>query len=89
MDSWRAAAACQNVDPDLFFPVGTGSPALVQAEEAKDVCRHCPVREECLAWALDDSRQVTGVWGGLDDDERRSLKRRLRRAAHAGERPHR
>ncbi|MEU9292544.1 WhiB family transcriptional regulator [Streptomyces sp. NPDC012693] len=89
MDSWREAAACQSVDPDLFFPVGTGAPALVQAEEAKAVCRHCPVREACLDWAMDDSRQVTGVWGGLDDDERRSLKRRLRRAAHAGERPHR
>ncbi|WP_055600272.1 WhiB family transcriptional regulator [Streptomyces aureus] len=78
MDSWRASAACQNVDPDLFFPVGTGAPALVQAEEAKEICRGCPVREACLRWAMDDSRQVTGVWGGLDDDERRCLRRRLR-----------
>ncbi|MBP2579907.1 WhiB family redox-sensing transcriptional regulator [Streptomyces sp. PvR006] len=81
MDSWRASAACQDVDPDLFFPVGTGAPALVQAEEAKDICRGCPVREACLDWAMDDSRQVTGVWGGLDENERRSLKRRLRNRA--------
>ncbi|MEU2075914.1 WhiB family transcriptional regulator [Streptomyces sp. NPDC013489] len=81
MDSWRASAACQDVDPDLFFPVGTGAPALVQAEEAKDVCRGCPVREACLDWAMDDSRQVTGVWGGLDENERRALKRRLRNRA--------
>ncbi|MFH9725464.1 WhiB family transcriptional regulator [Streptomyces sp. NPDC017254] len=81
MDSWRASAACQDVDPDLFFPVGTGAPALVQAEEAKSICRDCPVQVDCLRWAMDDSRQVTGVWGGLDEDERRTLKRRLRRRA--------
>ncbi|MFJ5138752.1 WhiB family transcriptional regulator [Streptomyces sp. NPDC088707] len=81
MDSWRASAACQNVDPDLFFPVGTGAPALVQVEEAKGICRGCPVREACLDWAMDDSRQVTGVWGGLDENERRALKRRLRNRA--------
>ncbi|MFD3654603.1 WhiB family transcriptional regulator [Streptomyces sp. NPDC058620] len=81
MDNWRASAACQNADPDLFFPVGTGAPALIQAEEAKEVCRGCPVREACLRWAMDDSRQLTGVWGGLNEDERRALKRRLRRRA--------
>ncbi|MFD9499892.1 WhiB family transcriptional regulator [Streptomyces sp. NPDC060035] len=81
MDNWRASAACQNVDPDLFFPVGTSGPALIQAEEAKEVCRRCPVREACLRWAMDDSRQLTGVWGGLGEEERRALKRRLRRRA--------
>ncbi|MGW6969874.1 WhiB family transcriptional regulator [Streptomyces zaomyceticus] len=81
LDSWRAQAACQEVDPDLFFPVGSGAPALIQAEEAKEICRGCPVREECLRWAMDDSRQVTGVWGGLREDERQSLKRRTRRRA--------
>ncbi|MFI8825690.1 WhiB family transcriptional regulator [Streptomyces sp. NPDC053431] len=81
MDSWRMAAACREVDPDLFFPVGAGSPALAQAEEAKKVCRRCPVRDQCLRWAMDESRQVTGVWGGLTENERRSLRRRLRRGA--------
>jgi WhiB family redox-sensing transcriptional regulator len=61
--------------------VGTGGPALIQAEEAKAICRHCPVRAECLRWAMDDSRQVTGVWGGLREDERQTLKRRERRRA--------
>ncbi|MEU9860193.1 WhiB family transcriptional regulator [Streptomyces sp. NPDC047971] len=79
MDGWRAAAACQDVDPDLFFPVGVGPSALSQAEEAKEVCRACPVREECLRWAMDEGRHVTGVWGGLTENERRSLHRRLRR----------
>lgn len=82
LDNWRAHAACQDVDPDLFFPVGTGAPALIQTEDAKEVCRPCPVREECLRWAMDDSRQVVGVWGGLREDERQALKRRSRRRAH-------
>ncbi|MFF7178323.1 WhiB family transcriptional regulator [Streptomyces sp. NPDC008121] len=82
MESWRASAACRNVDPDLFFPVGTGAPALIQAEEAKEICRGCPVRQECLEWAMDDSRQVIGVWGGLREDERKALKRRSRRQAN-------
>lgn len=86
MEGWRASAACRNVDPDLFFPVGNGAPALIQAEEAKEICRRCPVREACLDWAMDDSRQVTGVWGGLREDERRALKRRLKRRAVGSDR---
>lgn len=84
MESWRRLAACRTEDPELFFPVGTGAPALAQAEEAKRVCQGCPVRQVCLAWAMDDSRQVTGVWGGLREDERQSLRRRQRRRANGG-----
>ncbi|MGW0698557.1 WhiB family transcriptional regulator [Streptomyces sp. NPDC002867] len=78
MLNWREYAACRNEDPDLFFPIGTGAPALVQAEAAKQVCARCPVREQCLKWALENN-QESGVWGGLNEDERRSLKRRSRR----------
>ncbi|MFF8598065.1 WhiB family transcriptional regulator [Streptomyces sp. NPDC015232] len=80
MERWRAAAACQEVDPDLFFPLGTGAPALAQAEEAKKVCRRCPVREPCLRAALAQPHPPSGVWGGLTEGERRSLARRTRRA---------
>lgn len=75
MDDWRESAACRTVDPDLFFPVGTTGPALPQIEEAKAVCGHCPVREECLRWAL-DTGQTIGVWGGMSEAERRALRRR-------------
>ncbi|GGZ24058.1 WhiB family transcriptional regulator [Streptomyces nitrosporeus] len=78
MDNWRMRAACRDEDPDLFFPIGTTGPALVQAEEAKAVCRTCPVREQCLEWAL-ENKQDSGVWGGMDENERRAYKRRSRR----------
>ncbi|MEX0172787.1 WhiB family transcriptional regulator [Streptomyces sp. LMG1-1-1.1] len=82
MDGWRADAVCQEVDPDLFFPVGTGSPALAQEEEAKRVCRGCPVREPCLRSALAQPHPPSGVWGGLTEAERHALERRARRKAN-------
>jgi WhiB family redox-sensing transcriptional regulator len=81
---WRHEAACREVDPELFFPIGNSGPALLQIEEAKQVCRRCSVMDECLRWAI-DSGQDAGVWGGLSEDERRALKRRtirLRARAH-------
>jgi WhiB family redox-sensing transcriptional regulator len=79
-ENWRMHAACREEDPDLFFPIGVTGPALVQTEDAKAVCRGCPVREECLRWALENG-QDAGVWGGLGETERRALKRRSRRRA--------
>ncbi|MEU4985464.1 WhiB family transcriptional regulator [Streptomyces sp. NPDC021969] len=75
MDNWREHAACRTEDPDLFFPIGTTGPAALQTEQAKAVCRTCPVREQCLRWAL-DTGQTLGVWGGTSELERRALKRR-------------
>ncbi|MGH3098835.1 MAG: WhiB family transcriptional regulator [Streptosporangiales bacterium] len=71
---WRHRAACREVDPELFFPIGNTGPALLQIEEAKAVCRRCPVSEPCLEWAL-STGQDAGVWGGMSEDERRALKR--------------
>lgn len=72
---WRAGAACRELDPELFFPVGTTGPAQRQVERAKAVCRGCSVAAQCLMWAL-DTGQDSGVWGGLSAEERRSVARR-------------
>ncbi|MDW8805511.1 WhiB family transcriptional regulator [Streptomyces scabiei] len=70
--------ACVGEDPELFFPIGDTGPALLQIEEAKAVCRRgCPLIESCLEGALD--RNESGVWGGMSEKERRSLKRRAAR----------
>ncbi|MFG2526944.1 WhiB family transcriptional regulator [Streptomyces sp. NPDC048516] len=75
---WRHDAVCREVDPEIFFPVGNTGPALLQIEEAKAVCRRCPVMGQCLQWAL-ESRQDAGVWGGMSEDERRAMRRRATR----------
>lgn len=72
---WRHHAACRTHDPELFFPIGDAGPALLQIEEAKTVCRGCPVVERCLAWGRDTGMEF-GVWGGLSESEHRSLRRR-------------
>ena len=74
---WIDAAACLGEDPELFFPVGVSPLAIDQTERAKQVCRGCAVRHECLRWAL-DSCQDAGVWGGLDEEERRVIRRQRR-----------
>lgn len=75
---WRDRAACRDLDTELFFPIGTTGPALDQAEQAKAVCAGCPVRAECLAWALDSGQD--GIWGGLTEDQRRTLRRGRQRS---------
>lgn len=72
---WRTHARCLGSDPDLFFPLGgTGKP-LAQAETAKGLCSGCEVTELCLQYAL-ETNQVTGVWGGTTEEERRALRRK-------------
>ncbi|MGY3341055.1 WhiB family redox-sensing transcriptional regulator [Streptomyces filamentosus] len=81
---WRHRGACRDVDPDLFFPDGSTGPALLQAEEAKLICRqHCPVVTECLRWAL-ETDQKYGVWGGTSEADRRTMKRRAARNRSRG-----
>lgn len=75
---WRTTAACSDKDPELFFPLGSAGTAVQQLEEAKAVCRSCDVATECLKCAL-ETNQDYGVWGGLSEDERRTLKRRAMR----------
>ncbi|GAA1294836.1 hypothetical protein GCM10009609_75320 [Pseudonocardia aurantiaca] len=76
---WRFRAACRRSDPELFFPVGTSVPALVQLADAKSVCRRCPVSVECRTWALETGQDV-GVWGGMSAAELRAKRRSDRRA---------
>jgi WhiB family redox-sensing transcriptional regulator len=71
--NWRLSAACRDLDPDLFFPIGTAGPAVIQVAEAKQVCVTCPVRQSCLDWAL-RHYQDYGIWGGTTEVERQALR---------------
>jgi WhiB family redox-sensing transcriptional regulator len=67
--AWQAYANCLGVDPDLFFPERGAS-----TREAKEVCRGCVVREECLEYALRNGEKF-GIWGGMSERERRRIRR--------------
>lgn len=76
--SWRSRSACRDTeDPDVFFaPDGEHHGKTRDAREyrAKKICGPCPVSGNCLAFAL--ATDERGIWGGLNDDQRRSVKRR-------------
>jgi len=67
--AWQARANCMGVDPDLFFPERGAS-----TREAKEVCRGCVVREECLDYAISNGEKF-GIWGGMSERERRRVRR--------------
>ena len=71
--NWRSAAACRSADPDLFFPISAFGQALEQVAEAKAICARCPVRRQCLAFAL-RTRQAHGIWGGMTEEERALIR---------------
>ena len=75
--SWMLEGRCRGVDPAEFFPSdGVG------VEVAQRMCAGCPVRAECLEYAL-LHRIPQGVWGGASERERRRILRARRRSAGA------
>jgi WhiB family redox-sensing transcriptional regulator len=53
---WMCEADCRDLNPDLFSPISENSDALVGP--AKQVCTGCPVRRDCLEYALTESLPV-------------------------------
>ena len=83
---WQTRGACNRVkDPDIFFAQSIPSPEerRKRIQEAKDICRTCPVIDVCLQHALDNNEEY-GIWGGLSEDERRNLRRRAMRQYRMG-----
>lgn len=71
--AWRQSAACKGLDPAMFFPARGEA-----AAEAKALCATCPVREACLEYALVGG-EAFGVWGGLSERQRKTIRARRRR----------
>jgi WhiB family redox-sensing transcriptional regulator len=67
-ESWRLDGLCAETDPEAFFPEKGGS-----TRDAKRVCASCPVRQECLEYALGNDERF-GIWGGLSERERRRVR---------------
>lgn len=72
-NDWTSQAVCLESDSDLFFPIASLGPALRQIAQAKAVCAQCPVRIDCLSYAL-ATGQDSGVWGGASEEERREIR---------------
>ena len=76
MDHWQNHAACKDMDPELFFLDNPNDNC-----EAMITCREqCPVRMECLVFAIEHKIEH-GVWGGCGVRARRRIKRRGREVA--------
>lgn len=74
---------CAEADPDAFFPVddfdspsvnARTAPHYANERAAKAVCSQCPLKIECLVYALKTGQQ--GIWGGTTENDRRQLRRR-------------
>lgn len=72
---WQHRAACKGPQSAVFFP-----PSRVERKEereerearAKTICSVCPVMNACLDYAL-GIREPHGIWGGLNEMERKDL----------------
>ncbi|WP_052915702.1 WhiB family transcriptional regulator [Mycobacterium haemophilum] len=67
-ERWQDQALCAQSNPEVFFPAKGGA-----VREAKEICLLCKVRIACLEYALQHDERF-GVWGGLSEHERRSLR---------------
>ena len=82
VSDWQERAACRHEDPELFFCGGDGANAKHNAssQPARDICNgtqdrpRCPVRDECLAYALHNGERF-GVFGGTTPSQREATLR--------------
>lgn len=80
---WQRLAACRGEDATFYFAPSyfeKRREKLAREAVAKRICATCPVRRPCLDYAL-STREAHGVWGGLNETERRAILRRLTREA--------
>jgi len=78
---WQARGACRGMGSSNFFHADRerGPSRAIREEQAKQVCRRCPVLEECRRHAL-TVQEPYGVWGGQTETERLALIRQRRHA---------
>lgn len=75
---WQEHGACLGVDPTLFFHPQNerGNARMKRDQSAQAVCARCPVRLDCADYAI-RAREPYGVWGGLTEDDRQQIYRRM------------
>ena len=72
---WMKEAACRGMAPGFFFAERREGAFY---DQARQICAGCPVRTQCLDYAL-RTREKYGMWGGADPEERRILRLKRRK----------
>jgi WhiB family redox-sensing transcriptional regulator len=77
---WQDHAACKGQSVTLFYGLDgeRGPQRDARERRALSFCARCPVREQCLAYALAQPEK-NGVWGGLTEEARTAERRRRMR----------
>lgn len=78
-DRFLAHALCRHTDHERFFPLNDIRTARAEDrrwDDARAICGLCPVRIQCLAWAITFG-EPAGVWGGRDIEERAKIAERI------------
>jgi WhiB family transcriptional regulator, redox-sensing transcriptional regulator len=71
LEAWESQAKCQEHDLSIFFPEDTSDPRKTK-QLAVAICNSCPVRPQCLNYALVHKIEF-GIWGGIDKYGRKRL----------------
>jgi WhiB family transcriptional regulator, redox-sensing transcriptional regulator len=66
---WWAHAACRRQPLEVFFP-----PDARSSRAAKAICATCPVKTDCLEYAMAADPPLKGIFGGTTEQERRSMR---------------
>ena len=75
VETWQARALCRGPQAEMFFPpthAERKAEKLQREDRSKEICRTCPVRPDCLEYAI-RIREPHGIWGGLNEVERKQL----------------
>lgn len=83
--AWREKATCRGMDPQVFHPwnnstsgkLGSGRSLdkKLNEEYAKTICAVCPVRRDCLMYAI-NTNEKEGIWGGMTRPERDRFRKK-------------
>lgn len=77
--AWMKSALCAQTDPEIWFP-----DAPRDSAKAISICKRCFVLDECLSWVMGQEIETfMGVWGGTTHEQRKRLKRGLRKQVAA------
>src|ERR1700722_5022286 len=73
---WWVDALCRQHTPDLWFPESEAG------MEAVAICAECPVRTDCLSWAIEHNERY-GIWGGVSARGRQRIRDEERRRSRS------